>query len=279
MGAAKGDRILSRLVRELIDEALDGEHVVVRADTAPEPGDDPRWLFLIELDAKIGNVVGDVLGRIDAIGINALLEEGGQKARHHGRPRHPVLPASDSIALETSPEKIVIGGPVDVVADILLASPHDLYRPVDVLGDPRGGVSHVRLQPPAEAPADQMVVHGHLTLGQTGGLRHRRMYPLHHLGPDPRLGGAWRYVHRAVHGLHAGVRKQGHFIGCAHYAARGSLLGPSAFGTSPTSFATAPSRRLASRSRDQISSDDTSAFGPSSQVISSASSPLLAAHM
>src|SRR5262252_1974013 len=37
MCVAKGDRIFSRLVGKLIDEALDGEHVVVGADATPKP--------------------------------------------------------------------------------------------------------------------------------------------------------------------------------------------------------------------------------------------------
>src|SRR5262245_30265531 len=42
--ASKRDRILAHLVRQLIHEAFDGEHVVVRADAAPKSGQHRRWL-------------------------------------------------------------------------------------------------------------------------------------------------------------------------------------------------------------------------------------------
>jgi hypothetical protein len=37
-------------VRQLVDERLDGEHVVVRTDAAPEGGVDARGFFAVELE-------------------------------------------------------------------------------------------------------------------------------------------------------------------------------------------------------------------------------------
>src|SRR5580693_3951471 len=62
---SKCARILARLTCQLLDEALDGEHVVVWADAAPEARDDARWLFPIEFHASVGNVVGNVLRGVD----------------------------------------------------------------------------------------------------------------------------------------------------------------------------------------------------------------------
>ena len=51
MLAAERDRILARLARQLVHEAFDGEHVVVRADAAPEAGRHRRRLRAHIFDA------------------------------------------------------------------------------------------------------------------------------------------------------------------------------------------------------------------------------------
>ncbi len=124
-----------------------------------------------------------------------------------------MLPARDPSALQARPDDVVIGRPVDVVADVLLTRPHHLDGAVDLLGDPGRAVGHVRLQPPAEAAAQQMIVHGHLAFRQARSLGHRGMHPLNHLGADPHLGRGRRHMDRAVQRLHAGVRQQRHLIG------------------------------------------------------------------
>src|SRR5215813_1190316 len=225
MSAPQVDRISSSFVCQLIDEALDGEYVVVGSHAAPEASDNPGGLFPIELDAKIGNVVGHVGAGVDAIGIHSFLEGGGHPPRQHGRARHAMLPADDAIALEPSPKSVVIGGAVDVVAYVLFASPDDFDWPVDVPRDPGGAVGHVRLQPSAETSTNQMIVNGHLTLGEFGGFRHRRAYALHHLRPDPRLGEGWCHVHCAVEWLHCGVREQRDLEVGADDLTRGSAPG------------------------------------------------------
>src|SRR5215475_5977590 len=225
MSAPKVDRISSSFVCQLIDEALDGEYVVVGSHAAPEASDNPGGLFPIELDAKIGNVVGHVGAGVDAIGIHSFLEGGGHPPRQHGRARHAMLPADDAIALEPSPKSVVVGGTVDVVAYVLFASPDDFDWPVDVPRDPRSAIGHVRLQPSAEASTNQMIVDGHLTLEEFGGLRHGRAYALHHLRPDPHLSKNRYHMHSAVQRLHGGVREQRQLEGGADDVTRGSATG------------------------------------------------------
>ena len=213
-------------------------------------------------------------------GSTPFWKNGGQKARHHRRARHPVLPADDSPALQARPEEVVIGWSVDVVADVLLAGPHHLDRTVDLLGDPRGAVGHVRLEPSAEAAADQMIVHGHLAFRQARGLGHGGVHALDHLGADPHLGRRRRDVHGAVQRLHAGVRQQRHlegggdnFVRCVAAGAErlldvADLLGDRA---RPERWPAQPrpdrARRTPRRSARR------------SSVMSSASSPHLAAHI
>src|SRR6202521_5108616 len=135
MGAPKCDRVLACLVGQLLDEALDGEHVVVWADAAPEAGVDTRWLFPIELHAQVRDVVRDVLGRGDAIRIYTLLKNGGQKSSIHGRARSSVLPADDAVALQARPEEVAVGRSIEIVTHVFLAGPHHLDRSRDLFGD------------------------------------------------------------------------------------------------------------------------------------------------
>lgn len=60
--AAEGDRIGSSLPRQLVYEALDGENIVVRPDTAPETGRYRGRLGPHVFDVQVGNVVGNVDG-------------------------------------------------------------------------------------------------------------------------------------------------------------------------------------------------------------------------
>ena len=71
--AAEFDRILAGLLRELVDEALDREHVVVRSDAAPETGRHGRRLVALEFDAQIRNVVRNVDRAVDRIDVDALV--------------------------------------------------------------------------------------------------------------------------------------------------------------------------------------------------------------
>ena len=74
------------------------------------------------------------------------------------------------------------------MADVLLAGPNHLDRTVHLGGYPRGAEGHVGLEPAAEAPAEQVVVHGHLVFRQVRGLGDRLTDPFDHLGADPHLG-------------------------------------------------------------------------------------------
>src|SRR5215472_11335348 len=137
MGTAKGDRISTGAMCELIDKALDGEDGIVATHASPEAGVDSRWLLAIELNTQMGNVVGDVVRGIHPIGIDSLLEEGGQKPGNYRGARHSVPPADYPIAFEPCPKTVVVGRSEDVVAKVFLASPDNLDRSFHVLRDTR----------------------------------------------------------------------------------------------------------------------------------------------
>ncbi len=93
--AAEIDRILARLLRQLVHEAFDGEHIVVGTDAAPEPGRHRLRLGADEFDMQIRDVVGNVDGAIDAVDVDALLEPRRKPARHDRRAADAILPADD----------------------------------------------------------------------------------------------------------------------------------------------------------------------------------------
>ena len=212
MRAPERDRILAGAARQLVDERLDREHVVVRTHAAPERGVDARRLFAVELDAIVGNVVRHVRRRVDAVGIDAVLKAGGSQRASDSGAGDLVLPADDPTALEPRREDRVIHRTEVVVADVFFARPHDFDRAGDLLRDPRGVVHHVRFQATTEAAAEHMVVDGHLGRGQVRRLRDCGLRPRQHLSPGPRFGRSRRDVHRAVQRLHGGVREQRHLV-------------------------------------------------------------------
>ena len=59
------DRILCCTVSKFIDEALNDEDVVRRADAAPKAGRDRRWLLAHVLNLNVGNIVREIDRAID----------------------------------------------------------------------------------------------------------------------------------------------------------------------------------------------------------------------
>ena len=182
--------ILARLARQLVHEAFDREHVVVGADPAPEAGRHRRRLGPHIFDMEVGNVVGHVDGAIDRVDIDALLERRRQPARNDRRAGDLVFPADDLAVRQGRGDRVAIDRAIDVVLDVLLAGPHHLDRPVDLLGDANGRDHHVGLEPAAEAAAEQMLVDGHLLDRKAGGLRRLRLHPRHDLRAGPDLAGS-----------------------------------------------------------------------------------------
>ena len=121
-----------------------------------------------------------------------------------------MLPGGDPTVIDPGPEDVVVDRAVDIVADILLTGPDHLHRSVDLLGDPGRGVGHVRLQSPAKAAADQMVVHCHLRFREAGRLGHRGAYALQQLG-------TWLPIHASAGdvGVTCTVQFSGSMQACA----------------------------------------------------------------
>src|SRR5262249_60432119 len=72
--APEYNRILVHDVRELVHEAFDGEHIVVRADATPESSWNCRRLHADIFDLEVWNVIRGVDGAIDGVDIDAFRE-------------------------------------------------------------------------------------------------------------------------------------------------------------------------------------------------------------
>ena len=138
-----------------------------------------------------------------------------------------------------------------------------------------GASDAVGLEPPAEAAADQMVVHDDLLQRQTGNLRRRRLAACHGLRADPDFAAVLADMNRAVHRLHRRVREERNLVGRHD-------LGD---GTCHRLVDVPDALRDRSRiERGLLSSRATSsvvsvASGPSSHSITRAASPFFAAPM
>ena len=75
----EGDRVLLRGVRELVDEALNDEDVVTRADASPEAGPHAGRLDAHIFDMNVRRVVGKIDRAVDRVNVEAVLEAGGSQ--------------------------------------------------------------------------------------------------------------------------------------------------------------------------------------------------------
>src|SRR5262249_61687003 len=80
-GASIGDRILSGLRGELVDEALDHKDVVHRPNAAPEGGPDAAPLMLPVSDPHVREGVWRLGSALDGVRIESLLERGRRPSR------------------------------------------------------------------------------------------------------------------------------------------------------------------------------------------------------
>ena len=272
--AAEIDRILARLARQLVHEAFDGEHVVVGADPAPEPGRHRRRFGPHIFDMEIGNVVGHVDRAIDGVDVDAFLERRRQPARQDRPNRRPVFPADDLAVRQARGDRVAIDRAIDIVLDVFLAGPYHLHRPVDLLGDANGRDHHVGLEPAAEAAAEQMVVDDHLLDRKPGGLRRLRLHPGHDLRAGPDFAGIRLDMNGGVQRLHRRMGEKRQLVGRIEPVAGRKALGDVAFGFGDRAILFA---RGAQISPDVFRADGrVRALVP---VTTSASRPFLAAHM
>ena len=121
-------------------------------------------------------------------GSRPLLNPPRQPSRDNRRAGEAIAPRDrHAFRIETGGQAVEEHRPVHVVLDVLFARPDHFDGTVDVFGDLDGALDAVALQPPAEAAADQMVVHHDLVQRQAGDLRGRALGAGERLIADPDL--------------------------------------------------------------------------------------------
>src|SRR6202171_1078113 len=107
-----------------------------------------------------------------------------------------------SLVIETSGYPVEETGPVHVVLDIFLASPHDLHRTLHLHGDLNRAGDAVDLEPATEAAADQVIVNHDLVQRQSRGFCRSGLGSREDLVTDPDFAAVFADMNGAVHRFH-----------------------------------------------------------------------------
>ena len=138
-----------------------------------------------------------------------LWEQLAGHARHDGGTGDAVGPGDrHSLRVQAGGDPVVIVRPIHIVLDIFLAGPHHLHGAGDLLRDLDRPDDEIHLEPPAEAAAQEVVVHLHSLFRQAGQLRSRSLGEGGHLRAHPDIAAIGAHVDRAVHRLHGRMREE-----------------------------------------------------------------------
>src|SRR5208337_3468769 len=98
----------------------------------------------------------------------------------------PMAPGDrPSLFVETGGESVEPIGPVHVVLDIFLASPHDLHRTVHMHGDLNRARDAIDFEPATKPAADKVIVDRDLVHRESRGFGRRGLSPRDRLIADP----------------------------------------------------------------------------------------------
>ena len=230
----------------------------------------------VQIHLQIGNSVENVGSALDRGGVNAALDaELRTGSRHDGLADDGVRPR-DGIAAGVEPrdEMVVPHRAIPSAAKIVFARPHNFHRELSRLWQLRwlrkrnrsqGSRAGQILRPKAWCAASLARVSGPRLGGSRAitGLK---------LRAGPNLAAICVQIHYGVQRLHHAVRQVGNFVlgGDRLCRARKAAAG------SPTFRATKPGVFDIAENISRISTVDSAAPGPSSQIISSCSRPSFA---
>ncbi|MCY1521118.1 hypothetical protein D9M68_559170 [compost metagenome] len=162
---------------------------------------------------QVGEAIG-AAGVAHRVAVDAIGEARRRPARDDRAAGDLVGPGDGpALLVQARREVVVVEGPQRAVADIFLAGIDHLDRVIHLLGDFHRVADEVRFQAPAEAAAEQVVVHLHRLLRQPGELRRQGLGPRRHLDAEPEVAAVLAHMGGAVDRLHAGVGEKRHLVG------------------------------------------------------------------
>ena len=200
-------------MRHLVEEALDGEDVLVRAGRAPEPHRQVRVLDQSPRRACSARCSRCRPGRRrpaarlywaeDALPTDAKIDEVTTRIDHAvGMPSAPTRGLEGDHRVRTE----------FVLAGVLFARPDKLHRPLHRFGDGDGLLDLVVGVAAAETAADEAVVDIDLLRLQAGGLGRRLERLVRRLRSEPDIEPVGLQMHRRVHRLHRRMRQIGRLV-------------------------------------------------------------------
>jgi hypothetical protein len=164
-------------------------------------------------DQHVRERIGRIDGTIDSFRVQPVLEYRWIPARHDRRAGDTVAPGNGHpLRIEPSGHPVVEVRAIHVVLDVFLARVHDLHRAVDLLCHLHRANDAVDLETPAEASAEQVIVHGDTLQRQPGDLCCCRLGPREHLSANPDVAAVVAHVRRTVHRLHGRVCEKRNLI-------------------------------------------------------------------
>src|SRR5208337_3428255 len=117
-----------------------------------------------------------------------------------------------TLCVQPGCKAVIVIGTIDVVLNVLFASPDHLNGKIDLLGDLHGPGDTVDVEAAAEPAAEQVVVDRDLFQWQASDGGRCGSGPGCDLRADPDIAAVAANVYRAVHRLHSGVRQKRQLI-------------------------------------------------------------------
>jgi len=118
-------------------------------------------------------------------------------------------PTDDLSAGHGGGHPVLISRTVDIVLNVLFASPDNLHGPFDLLCDTHRDLNVVNFETASETAADEVVVYGYFFWRESGDLCSDRLRPGQDLRADPHFAAVRPDMHGAVEWLHGCVREKG----------------------------------------------------------------------
>ena len=147
-----------------------------RSNAAPIPGEQACRRFVSHiLDILVRHAIRR-FGRVHGVRVLSIAQPGWRVARNDRRARGAMAEGDEFALLVEGRGKFIAKiGAIGVMLNIFFPAENHLQRKVDLLGEMRGRLHVVGVEPATKATADEVVVHCHLLRCHSNGFRDQRL--------------------------------------------------------------------------------------------------------